>query len=89
MSEGIRSNIERLIALYEAQKQRADELQERLSASESQAKDYREQIAELNSQIDNLKLSYAFGMVSDPQEAKIRIDALIAEIDKCIKLLEK
>jgi len=89
MLEEIKSSIDRLVALYEGQKQRADELEARLSASQASEKKYREQITELNGQIDNIKLSFAFGSTSDPEGARARITKLIAEIDKCIKLLEK
>ena len=48
----------------------------------------KEQIADLNQQIDNLDLLRAFQAAGDPAESKARIDRLIHEIDKCIKLLE-
>jgi len=89
MLEDLKSNIDRLVALYEGQRQRADELEAKLAKSLEAERNYREQIAELNGQIDNVKLSFAFGTVTDPEGAKARITKLIAEIDKCIKLLEK
>ena len=88
MLEDIRNDITRLIALYEGEKQRSDELAIRLQQSEEAAKNYREQIGQLTRQIDNLKLSSAFSSAGSNQEARARIDKLIAEIDKCIKLLE-
>lgn len=89
MLEQIKEDITRLIALYEGEKQRADELAARLQECEASAESYRRQINELNHQIDNLKLSGAFTGTGDNAEAKARIARLIAEIDKCIKLLEK
>lgn len=89
MLEELKSNIDSLVALYEGQKQRADELEARLSESLAAEKKYREQITELNGQIDNVKLSFAFGSASDPEGARARITKLIAEIDRCIRLLEK
>ena len=88
MLEEIKSNIARLVALYEAEKQRADALAARLSESEEKAGHYREQIAELNHKIDNLGLSGAFMGDKDNTVAKERIEKLIREIDKCIELLE-
>ena len=52
----LRSNIARLIALYEAEKQRADSLASKLSVSEGEILKYREQITDLNLQIDNQRL---------------------------------
>jgi len=88
MLEDIKSHIARLIALYEAERQRAGGLAERLAESEEKCRRYKEQITELNQQIDNLELMRAFQAAGDPGESKGRIQALIREIDKCIKLLE-
>lgn len=89
MLEDIKNNITRLIALYEGEKQKAEELSARLSHTEEALKSCREQITDLNQQIDNLKLASAFTGGSDNSAAKERIDKLIREIEKCIKLLEK
>ena len=88
MLEDVKSNIAKLIALYEAERQRADTLAGKLAASEEKNQQYKEQIAELNQQIDNLELMRAFQAAGDPSESKARIERLIHEIDKCIKLLE-
>ena len=88
MLEEIKSNIAKLVALYEAERQRADTLAERLSASEQKCRQYKEQITDLNQQIDNLELMRAFSAAGDPAESRERIGKLIKEIDKCIKLLE-
>lgn len=84
----LRSNIARLIALYEAEKQRADSLASKLSVSEGEILKYREQITDLNLQIDNQRLMSAFLTGGDREQARERISRLIREIDKCIKLLE-
>ena len=88
MLEEIKSNIAKLVAQYEAERQRADTLAGKLAASEEKNLRYKEQIANLNQQIDNLELMRAFQASGDPQESKERIARLIREIDKCIKLLE-
>ena len=88
MLEEIKSNIARLVAMYEAERQRADDLAGRLAASEEKCLQYKEQITDLNQQIDNLELMRAFQAAGDPTESKARIDKLIREIDRCIKLLE-
>ena len=89
MLEDIKANIEKLISLYETEKQRADELQARLDKCMADVDAYKEKVIELDSQIDNLKLQYAFSGAGDPALAKERITKLIREIDRCLKLLEK
>ena len=89
MLEDIKSNIEKLISLYETEKQRADALQAELDLSKADVAAYKEKITDLDGQIDNLKLQYAFSGTGDPALAKERITKLIREIDRCIKLLEK
>jgi len=89
MLEDIKSNIEKLISLYETEKQRADALQAALDSSKAEMAACKEKISDLDGQIDNLKLQYAFSGAGDPALAKERITKLIREIDRCIKLLEK
>lgn len=89
MLEDIKTSVEKLISLYEKEKQRADALAGQLAQSEEAVRSYQAQITELNGQIDNLKLSFAFIGAGDTVLAKERIDKLVREIDKCIKLLEK
>ncbi|MBQ1655380.1 MAG: hypothetical protein II053_00555 [Bacteroidales bacterium] len=89
MLEDIKSNIEKLISLYETEKQRADALQTQLEQSREAIAAYKEKVTDLDGQIDNLRLQYAFSGAGDPVLAKERITKLIREIDRCIKLLEK
>lgn len=90
MLEDIKGNIAQLIAMYESEKMRADALAARVEQSEAEVEACKTQITELNGRIDNLKLESALvGGSANPAEAKARIDSLIHEIDKCIKLLEK
>lgn len=88
MLDDIRLNIAKLISLYEAEKQRADALAAKLAQKEEEVLMCREQITDLNQQIDNLNLMSAFMVDSDTQQAKDRITKMIREIDRCIKLLE-
>ena len=89
MPTELKQNIERLSALYEAEKKRADALDGQLSEERQASRVLREQIVELNRQIDNMKLSEAFRAGGDNRMARERIDKLIGEIDKCIRQLEK
>lgn len=83
----LRSKIERLISLYEREKQRGDELASQLEASRAEIADKKQQITELKSQIDHYKLAGAFTSSEDVQASKERLNKLIRDIDKCIKLL--
>ena len=88
MLEDVRSNITRLIALYEGEKKRADDALTLLAESKSVVEACKKQIAELNRQIDNQRLTSAFAAQGGNPEAKQRLTRLIAEIDKCIALLD-
>ena len=88
MLEDVRSHITRLIALYEGEKKRADDALALLAKSNREIEACKKQIAELNRQIDNQRLTSAFSAKGGNPEAKQRLTKLIAEIDKCISLLE-
>ena len=87
MISDLRSKIERLISLYEREKQRGDELASQLEASRAEIADKKQQITELKSQIDHYKLAGAFTSSEDVQASKERLNKLIRDIDKCIKLV--
>ncbi len=89
MLEDIWSDIRTLISLYEKKKGEYESVSEKLRQSEEKMEEYREQIYELERQVDSLKLKNAFLSTSGDEEAKEKIDRLIREIDKCIAMLEK
>lgn len=88
MLKDVKSNIAQLVALYEGEKKRADDALTLLSESKGEIEACKKQIAELNRQIDNQRLTSAFAAEGGNPEAKQRLTKLIAEIDKCISLLE-
>ena len=89
MLETVRHKITRLIAEYEKEKTERIKLQEELSQSKAKNETYRKQIFELERQIDNLKLTEAFkGRAINGTEAKKKVESLLKEIDRCIKLIE-
>lgn len=89
MLEGIKAQIDRLIALYEAEKVENETLRRRVEALGSENESYRKQLTELEEQIDNLKLKQAFTAPSDGNAAaKAKLGRMIKEIDRCITLLE-
>lgn len=88
MLEGIKTNIEKLIALYEAERLECERLRDELLRSKADNETCRKRIEDLEQQVNNLHLSEAFGVGGDSYAAKEKIEKLIKEIDKCIALLE-
>ena len=87
MLDSVKQKITQLIAAYESEAAQCKRLRFELEKSESQNNAYRQQIIELERQIDNQKLAGAF-LNGDTSESKKKIDKLIREIDKCIALME-
>jgi predicted nucleic acid-binding Zn-ribbon protein len=89
MLETVKHKITRLIAAYEKEKSERTIAQKELEQLKAQNETYRKQILELERQIDNLKLTEAFkGRAINSTEAKRKVDSLLKEIDRCIKLIE-
>lgn len=90
MFTDIRTDLKKLIAAYEKSVSENKKLKSRLEECEKKMDAYKEQIIELNNQIDNLSLKAAFtSQTSDNSEAKAKIAKMIKEIDKCISLMER
>ena len=89
MLDGVRHSIEELIALYEAEKAENTLLREELRQSREAGAALKEQIDELESEIDTRNLKDAFNGGNYNPEAKKKIESLIKGIDKCISLLEE
>ena len=88
MLEGIKTDIEKLIALYEAERSERERLQAELVRCGAENESCRKRIEDLEQQVNTLHLSEAFGVGGDSSAAKEKIERLIKEIDKCIALLE-
>lgn len=90
MLESLRANIEKIVALYEGKKAECASLSEELGRSREECQALKDKIAELERQIDNLKLSQAF---SSPEggnpAAREKIEKMIRQLDKCIARLEQ
>ena len=90
MFEDIRKNIERLIALYEAERREKECLAAEVSESKKALETCKIKIAELERQVDNLKLTQAFSAPEGGSPAaKEKIEQLIRQLDRCIGQLEK
>ena len=89
MLETVKERIKQLIAAYESEKMERERLQSELEQARIQNETYKKQIIELERQIDNQKLTEAFmAGGTDTAAAKKKIDSLMKEIDRCIKLME-
>lgn len=88
MLEKIQNQFYRLISAYESERKRRIEIQERLELNTKELESCRKQIKELEIQIDKLRLAGAFSSNADNTEAKMEIESLIREIDRCISLLK-
>ena len=90
MFEDLRRNIERLIALYEAERQRKEQLAQELAESRAAVETCRKKIAELERQVDNLKLTQAFTAPEGGNAAaKEKVEKMIRQLDRCIARLEQ
>lgn len=90
MLEDVRKNIERLIALYERERQTKENLVIELRRKDAEIDSYKKQISDLERQVDNLKLIEAFTAHEEVSAAaREKIDKMISEIDRCISLLER
>ena len=89
MLSNVKRNIEKLIEAYEHEKQHRIQLEVTLEEKETIIDSYRKQIADLERQVDNLKLTEAFiAPAGSDSAAKEKIEKMIAEIDRCIALLD-
>ena len=89
MLEILKQRIQKLISLYEYEKSERIRLRNELETARMQNDTYKEQIIELEREIDNLKLKGAFmAGGTENAQARKRIDKLMKEIDRCITLME-
>lgn len=92
----MRKYFEELVSLYEAQKQRSEQLAADYGLAQKKIQEQKQQIDELKRKVESLSLAGAFSnaadsssaALSDKQRSRKLIDSLIAEIDRCIELLE-
>ena len=88
MLENVRTQIEQLIARYEAEKAENNRLRQELHTCEETGAALRKQIKELESEIETRKLTEAFSGGATTEDVRDKVDKLIKEIDKCISYLE-
>lgn len=90
MLEEIRKDFEKLVALYEGEREQRMRLEHELESSKAENDTCRKRIMDLEREVDNLKLTEAFtGSGGSNSAAREKIEKLIKEMDRCISLLER
>lgn len=90
MLESIKKNFEKLVSLYEQERQQRIQYASEIEKSRIEIDTLKKRIVDLERQVDNHLLTDAFAATAeDHSVAKERIEKLIKEMDKCISLLEK
>ena len=89
MISDLGESIQKLIALYEGERDRRRRLEAELAEKTSEADDLRKQITELTRKVNNRELAQAFTAQADNAAARDKIEKMIKEIDRCISLLEQ
>lgn len=85
----LRTNIEKLISAYEGQKNRAENLEAEVEKYKGRLESANKKILELEDKVDSLSLKSAFSsFAGENEQARAKIDKLIAEIDNALELLQ-
>lgn len=86
----IKKKIQMLVAAYERIKQENEVLSHKKQELENQLKNKEQVVAELEERCSRLKLAHALkGDDSEMHDAKIKVNRIVREIDRCIALLNK
>lgn len=86
----LQKKIKQLVGLYEKQKEEAGQLRSRNGELEDQLRSAKAEMEELEEKHDKLKISKALIASSeDVHDAKLKVNRMVREIDKCIALLNR
>ena len=86
----VKSNIEKLIGLRESLKREKVTLLDANRLLEKTVEEQQSEIKELHGTIEMLKMAKSIAVAdSNSTNAKLKINELVREIDKCISLLNK
>ena len=86
--KGLRTKIEKLISLYEAEKSKNMSLRENGLILQKQLIEKENELEQLQTKYNNLRLAKTItGEGEGSHDAKIKINRIVREIDKCIALL--
>ena len=88
--EQLENKIQKLIGMYEKEKSVNEQLSRERSDLERQVRMEKERIKEIEEKYNKLKISKALIASSeDVHDAKLKVNRMVREIDKCIALLNR
>ena len=86
----LRKNFKKIIGLYESEKETSRELKRQNEALKVEIASLKKENGELKIQYNNIDLANVFVNASgSAHDAKIKVNRIVREIDKCIALLNK
>ena len=83
----IQDKVQQLVRRSQSMQQENDRLRKTVGESEEKLKRAQDQIQELRTQVDVLKLNAGELATADKKEIEKKINAYLKEIDRCIALL--
>lgn len=83
----LNSKVEKLIKLYISSLEKNKDLERQIAALENKIVESEREKQDLNEKLKTAKLANAMSGGESNHEAKLRINQLVREIDKCIALL--
>jgi predicted nuclease with TOPRIM domain len=88
--EGLKSRLERLISILEREREDKEALRYSNLELQKKIKMHQSRISELELKYANLKIAKSLlAENEDSHDAKIRVNRIVREIDKCIALLNR
>jgi hypothetical protein len=86
----LRDNIKHIITLFEAEKNKYRMLEKKYSETLVTIKNLQKEKDNLTIQYNNLKIAKSIdASTTNSHEAKLKVNRIVREIDKCIALLNK
>ncbi|PLX07404.1 MAG: hypothetical protein C0596_10700 [Marinilabiliales bacterium] len=86
----LNDNIQKVILLYNKEKELNGELSAEVEKLNEELNIYKQKNKDLENKYDNLKMAKALNLESgDNNDAKLKLNKIIREIDNCIALLNK
>jgi hypothetical protein len=86
----LRGNFKKIIGLYESEKESGRDLKRQNAELLKEIAELKKENEELKIQYNNIDLANVFVSASgSTHEAKIKVNRIVREIDKCIALLNK
>ncbi len=90
ISARLKSKIQMLVSAFEKVKEENQQLQEQNAEFQSRLKQREKEIVELEERYSQLKLAKSLSSsAQDVHDAKIKVNRIVREIDKCIALLNR